>query len=254
MSLWRNKMPLRDAKHIFIACMPKSGSTFLCSVLTEITGFNEVNFRHKPIDNIQEQDISRSEIEKYKSTNTITQQHTRGAIGNFNLLQEFNCYTLVLVRNINDIVISSFDHSEKSGKTGSSMVYNNEEYFKLPDNLKEEMIVELGIPWYIHFYTSWYDRITNTPSKKIRWIIYEDFVSDPIGYLEELLRYCEVTTTREAIQAAYSKILLDEKRSRLNKGVAGRGQNIRKELKYKIISYTRFYPWVDFSLIGINNK
>jgi hypothetical protein len=251
----RNKqIKTASGKHIFIACMPKSSSTFLTEVLSDITGYSIVNFRQKPINNFIEQEINISEIEKYRGINTVTQQHTRGSEANFKILEENKCFTLVLVRNIFDIVISSFDHSQMTGLVGSSLAYANNEYFKLSDTEKEDFIIKLALPWYFHFYVSWYDRILNSGSKKIRWVVYEDFINDPTNYLKEILRFCECSINSEQIRKSYEKIKSDERKSRINKGVHGRGSVLTEKQKNIICEYTAFYPWVDFSLIGISNK
>jgi hypothetical protein len=41
------------------------------------------------------------------------------------------------------------------------------------------------------------------------------------------------------------------RQTRMNKGVVGRGQMLTERQRNRIIQMKRFYPWVDFSPIGL---
>ena len=174
------------SKHIFLACQPKSGSTFLSNVLTEITHFKLTQFRQRPIDNLNEQDIYLPAMLDLVKTNTVTQQHSRATKNNLDLLRKLNAITIILTRNMFDVVISSLDHSENTNITGSPMLFANNAYFKLSQQEKINMIIDLAIPWHIHFYSSWYDAIENCGFKSL-WITYEELIADEVSTVDSKL-------------------------------------------------------------------
>ena len=174
--------------HIFLACQPKSGSTFLGNAIAELTGYRWSQFRQAPIDNVNEQDIYFPSVLDNYEINSITQQHTRASNANIELLKFADAKIIVLTRNIFDVVISSLDHSEKQKIVGSPMTYANDEYYKLTDEQKINMTIDLAVPWHIHFYVSWYDAMVNK-NVKLLWITYEEMITDQVGTIERMLKF-----------------------------------------------------------------
>ncbi len=240
--------------HIFLACMPKSGSTFLSNVLSDVSGYKNVQFRIKPFDHSLEQDIYFPALIKFKDCNTITQQHTRGASSNFKMLRSINANILILTRNIFDVVISTYDHIENAKIIGSALAYGDYNYFKLSRDEKLNRIVDLVIPWHIHFFVSWYDRYETENYERMIWICYEEMISNEIDFFYNLCLKNDIICNTQRIEEIVLRIRQNSVKSRLNKGVHGRGEQLTEVLKNRIISYTNYYPHVDFSRIGIIAK
>jgi len=244
-----NKKP---GNHIFVICQPKSGSTFMSNVLSKITNYKLKQFRPKPIDNLNEQDIYFPEVINCYFENTITQQHTRATNYNISMLKILSAKIIVLTRNIFDVVISTLDHNETHNIKGSTMMYANIDYTTLKYDDKLNMIIDLAIPWHIHFYVSWYDAFRKSKIDFL-WITYEEFILDQETILKKILKFAGVEYFKNNIEDSISYILESKEKSRFNRGQIGRGEKILNTLqKNKIIGYTKYYSWVDFSKIGIN--
>ena len=120
-------MPMHH-KHLIVACMPKSGSTFLASALTHATGYSNVVLAFGFEQN--EQDLYLPALIRNSGFDTVTQQHMRATDPNLRLLAAFHMAPIVLVRNLEDITISLYDHLHNTA-IKASMGYLNESFFEL---------------------------------------------------------------------------------------------------------------------------
>jgi len=102
------KMRYGDCRSVFVAAMPKSGSSFLARALCEAT-----TYRHSYCDfsyaNI-EQELYLPRLVDIYGKGTVVQQHVLANEPNLLLFKEFGIRPIVLVRNLFDLVISVRDH------------------------------------------------------------------------------------------------------------------------------------------------
>ncbi|MDH3232775.1 MAG: tetratricopeptide repeat protein, partial [Alphaproteobacteria bacterium] len=82
-------------RHIFIACMPKSGSTFLRTALMALTGWQEAYMTFAFLQN--EEELYLPYLRAAARLNTVVQQHCRATVPNIQLLQAFAIRPIVLV-------------------------------------------------------------------------------------------------------------------------------------------------------------
>ena len=222
---------------IVIACMPKSGSTFLANVLAAIT-----EYPHHPLVYAhfrQEQDLYLPALLKAIAIPTVTQQHIRATEANLELMRIFNLQPVVLVRNIFDTIVSYFDHLHKESIQVPAG-YFDEEFFTFDDEKKFDMIIDVAAPWFIGFFASWQNAMTNGRCT-MAWLTYEGLFANLETAVSEILGFYEVTTSeariREALQTAR------EHGSRFNKGVKGRGETrLSTAQKDRIVRLTQYYP------------
>lgn len=99
--------PQQLGLHLFIACAPKSGSTFLKNVLVRLTRFKDLFTVYAALQNEHELDLP--QMVKFGTVNTVTQQHCRATEANIQLMQAFGIKPVILVRNIFDTVVSLLD-------------------------------------------------------------------------------------------------------------------------------------------------
>ncbi len=240
----------KGKKYVVIACMPKTGSTFLNKVLVELTGYQYQDLCSYGKQN--EPDIYLPVIVDAFRFKSITQQHMRATDGNLNILNSYSISPIILVRNIFDIVVSIRDHLHKESILGF-ILHLNEEFFKLDEETQLDMIIEMALPWYFNFMASWHDACSSGRISAL-WMTYERLFADKPIALRTILDFYGMQFTDKEIESALNNTI-GKQGTRLNKGVPGRGQDIlTEEQKMKIISYARFYPYVDFSLIGINKS
>lgn len=261
--------------YCLLACMPKSGSTFLSKAVSELPGMRRVHLvpgyqrREQELDPgilAQQAQNQRYLTQLWKQGQLkqesrprgwVAQHHVRYHQTTHDLIREWGITPIVLVRNIYDVVPSIYDHLSGQAKfmqEGKSPVGNNQ-YMSMAYVAEDaltydretflEFIAEMVIPWYFNFYTSW----TAAPNATL--ITYEEMIDNPRATLSkvvELMRNpfsgAEVAAALEAAQSGMT---------RQNKGHAGRGADLPDSVRRKIESYARFYPGIDFSPIGLGS-
>jgi hypothetical protein len=231
---------------IVIACMPKSGSTFLLNTLSKLTGFKTYFPTYGGYRN--EQNLYLPSLIEIYEKKTVCQLHLKATEANLKLIEKFSIKPIILVRNIFDVVISLRDHLYREDTRGPS-VWVNDEFFKLDETLQIDFIIELAIPWYINFYVSWFSATKEGIVNPI-WLTYEELTANPQSTLRLIMDSYNIKKSDEEIENTLQQV--GRKKVRFNKGVLGRGYQTLTEVQIqRIRDFTRFYPWVDFSKIGI---
>lgn len=231
--------------NICIVCFPKSGSTYISELLSEYTGFKRENYVHAW--GRREQEWERKIVERLSLKNVVVQQHTRGSEACINLMKEFDIQTVILVRNIFDVIPSLMDHFQKESVLGPAM-YLDKEHLLLPEADLSDMIIDMAIPWYFNFYVSWYYQ---SIKHNIPILTYEDFFSNQE---EQFMNLCSIFK----LEYSKSHYLLScnnikQRNSRFNLGKTGRGkEKLTIEQIKRIEKFANYYPDVNFTKIGIN--
>lgn len=255
-----DSFPFPNSRCVLVACMPKSGSTFLSALIASTPGFRREHI--VPSYRRREQELSEPELLRaYESTQTLRRAFDGGALkGEFRpkgfvsqnhvrhthetqvLLDKYGITPIVLVRNIFDIVVSLRDHVTNES-VFTPLAYVDE---SMRDWQPEEMysfLVDMAVPWYIHFYVSWQKANTGLIVR------YEDLVADPRAELKRVLTYAKLPRSEEILDSTLEKV--EGVKTRKNVGKFGRGERLSKELKDKIKRLSSYYPDVDFSPIGL---
>ena len=234
---------------LFIACMPKSGSTFMTNVLSELTGYpySELIYAYERNDH----NLYLPKLIDSYSFGTVTHMHVRATASNIDLMKKFSIQPVILVRNIYDIVVSIRDHMFKESYEFPTF-YCNERFTELSKTDQYDFIIELGIPWYFNFYVSW-QVAESSKNIKTCWLTFEDVVQDWVKAIRTVVNFYAIEKNETEIEKAIERTgQLNKKKTRLNKGIIGRGQTeLTSAQKEKIRKFARFYPWIDFSKIGI---
>lgn len=238
--------------YLLIACMPKSGSTFLANALSELTGYQYVTLAYAY--ERSEQNLYLPKLIDSFSFGSVTHLHLRATESSIDLLKMFSIRPVILVRNIFDVVVSIRDHMFNEGFEFPTF-FCDEHFKDLDEQSQFDLIIEQGIPWYFNFYVSWHQAVSN---KRIEGLclIYEEVVSDWHKTLRIVADFYGINKTDEEINHALQQTATkSKKKTRLNKGIAGRGlSSLTKEQRNKIVNMARFYPWIDFSKMGISDR
>lgn len=239
--------PQQLGRHIFIACTPKSGSTFLKKILLNLTGYRDLFSVYAP---------GQSEHELYLPTlvelahrDTVTQQHCRAADANVHLMQAFGISPVVLVRNIYDSVISLLDFYNKQGAFYNS--YFRADFQSFDEDTKIDLLIDNVIPWYMQFVASW-DLVERQKRLRIKWLTYEDLIADKPTAIQDVLNFYGLGAQEKAIKAKLQETESEGRKIRFNKGVAGRGEaRLSPQQKERICRLSKYYPSTDFGRIGL---
>lgn len=232
--------------YILIASTLKSASTFLWTVLQKLTGFVPGSLIYAFHQN--EQQLYLRPLVEALSFESISRHHTKATGPNLELLKLFSIRPIILVRDIFDTVISLYDHTHKDSLP-MPVLHLNDRYFDLDEATQLEMLVDLAVPWFIHFYVSWVDA-EQRGEVEVLWVTFEEMVTDPHTTLRRALEFHGIERTDEAIDAALAQT--SKSKTRYNKGVSGRGKaRLSSAQQERILRMTSYYPWVDFSRVGI---
>lgn len=233
-------------RHLFIACVPKSASTFLKNLLVNLTGYRDLFTVYA---------AGQSEHELYLPTlrdsahlDTVTQQHCRASDANVHLMQAFGIRPVVLVRNIFDSVMSLIDFYNKGAFQTS---YARADWPALDEETKIDLLIENVIPWYFQFVASW-DLAEKQKRLEVLWLSYEDLIADKTSSVLRVLEFYGLGASSRGIEERIGEIESEGQRIRFNKGVKGRGRSgLSDRQKEQIRRLTRYYPSTDFGRIGL---
>jgi hypothetical protein len=226
---------------ILLACFPKSGSTFTSSVLSQLDGFRRVSL--VPSYGRREQELDVRYLYKHRNIDFVAQHHVRYSIYLEEVLQKYNVKPIILVRNLYDSIVSVADHLRNESAIFPMAVISSE-HAKLNDAQLYRVISDLVVPWYINFYVGW----KTSPIKPLV-VKYEDMIGNPEDYFQNIFNAAGINVTSKNLNDCISKAYNGQ--TRLNKGVAGRGDSLPSDVKEQVKRFTAHYPSVDFSDIGI---
>jgi hypothetical protein len=248
------KRTLRPSSPIlFLAAVPKSASTFLRNALSAVTGLPVRPLLFDP-HGWREQDLYFPRLVDAYRRGSVTRHHTRATRPSLELMKMFEIRPVIVVRNFFDVVPSILDHFAATGKGFDTFpfLYCNEKFPELPENVRADCIIEMAMPWYFSFYVSWFDACATGQTDGL-WISFEEMVHDWPPTIRKILTFHGIDRSDDQIGEALEKTFgLGRDTNRLNQGKVGRGgQMLSEEQRGKILAMARFYPWVDFSRVGI---
>lgn len=241
--------PLTSEKpglHIFIACVPKSGSTFLKNALVSITGYRDAFMVYTP--GQFEQDLYLPMLDSMAGADTVTQQHCRASDANVQMMQAYGIRPVVLVRNIFDCVVSLLDFYNGGAFSNS---FFRADYPSLDEETRIDLLIDTLVPWYFEFVASW-SLVNKQGRLESMWLSYEDVIKDKPQAIKDVLGFYGLSAPHRGLVRRIGEIERQKQRTRFNKGVTGRGEaRLSDTQKDRIRSYTRYFPTTDFSPIGL---
>jgi uncharacterized membrane protein YkvA (DUF1232 family) len=223
---------VRPPAHILIACMPKSGSSFLSGVIARLPGYRRVQLI--PDYDRREHELDEFCLRQVDRFSYVAQHHVRYSHWTAAMCRDYSLAPVVLVRNLLDVSVSLRDALRKDGPVWPFM-FAEPHHAGLDDAELEEMFVRLALPWYVNFYMGW----RQAPDALI--VEYEDLISNPVGTVERVLSHCGVSASTAEIEAAVREVAINDQ-TRFNVGVVGRGAALRPELVRGIRQMVGFYP------------
>ena len=216
--------PEQLGRHLFIACVPKSASTFLKNLLVNLTGYRDLFTVYAA--GQSEHEIYLPTLREFAHLDTVTQQHCRAADANVHLMQAFGIRPVVLVRNIFDSVMSLLDFYNQGAFQTS---YFRADWLQLDEEAKIDLLIDNVIPWYFQFVASW-DLAEKHNRIEVHWLSYEDLVADKPSSVLKVLEFYGLGASRRSVEQRIREIESEERKIRFNKGVTGRGRADRKSV------------------------
>src|SRR5215472_7029658 len=179
---------------IVVAAAPKAGSTFLVNSLIQMTGLR--GFRLCAAYSTNEHDLYLPALCLMNRYGCVSQLHMKGTFHNAALLRSFGIKPIILVRRIEDIVVS-LQHDLRgkaerpslgTGRSGYSFLWQDETTKGLSDEQLLDMVIDLAVPWFVNFYVSWH-RLCAQGAVDALWVTYEELFGDKEKTLRGVLAF-----------------------------------------------------------------
>lgn len=243
---WVKRKLFANKTHIVISSFPKSGSTLLLNVLSELLGYSRCGLVYQFEYN--EQDIYLPRLSGRYGSNFVARQHFKATETNIKFLNQMGVTPVILVRDIFDIVPSLRDHFVNKNLYMPTC-YTTKDFLKMDKSQQYDYVIDMAIPWYFSFFVSWQSAEKQTSISPL-WISYESMVADKVNTIIQILDAYKIKVEPLSVRQVVET--LDDKKARFNKGVAGRGKiELTGEQQKRIRRLATYYPSNDFSLIGI---
>ncbi len=223
LSGYRDPSRLRN-RCIFLACAPKSGSTYMARLLEAATHRSGLKASYQM--GHDEQNIYEPALRRCVRKLSVVQQHTQGGDNNIALLAKFSLRPIVLTRSLPDIVMSLLDHVHLHKHTRNPMAFAPGDFLEWPEEDQLHWITWSYMPWYFSFYQSWK---TNGPRVDAIWTEFSEMIARPVEIVREVLGKLELPCDEASLESA-SDPHKSGKFTRINKGVEGRGTDLAPHL------------------------
>jgi len=150
-----NRMLRHRGEYLFLACLPKSGSTFTRRALQHATGYENGSLTYAYERNEQELYLP-NVIDAY-ARGTVTQLHIRATEANLEIMRRFGIRPVFMVRNLFDVVISLGDHVFRDGVEHFPVLYATQTMSSMDAARRADFLITFALPWYFNFLASWHD-------------------------------------------------------------------------------------------------
>jgi uncharacterized membrane protein YkvA (DUF1232 family) len=234
-TLGRSQRDERKRVHILLACMPKSGSTFVADMIGQLPGFYLAPLI--PIAGRREQELDELCLQKADDSDYVAQVHVRHSDWTEDMCRDYGLTPVVLVRNLFDVVVSLRDHVRNESASWPNF-FAEPHHGKLDDDALELMIAQLALPWYINFYMGW------RRASDVLMIDYDEVVQAPTKVVNDILDFADARVPAADVNATIAKVRAINE-SRFNVGVAGRGRGLSPATVRAVLELVAHYPEAD---------
>jgi len=237
---------------IVVAAAPKAGSTFLVNTLIRITRLR--GFRLCAAYSTNEHDLYLPALCLMNRYGCVSQMHMKGTYHNAALMRTFGIRPIILVRRIEDIVVSlqhdlrgkAQKRSVGTGRVGYSFVWQDKTTKDLSDERLLDMIIDLAVPWFVNFYVSWY-RLCEQGAVDALWVTYEELFADKERIVKQVLDFLGLHNS-----ASIDPAILSRKYRTFRDGSVGQGAaTLTAEQQRRLRERFAYYSDVDFSRYGL---
>jgi sulfotransferase family protein len=228
----------KNATHVFIACLPKSGSTFLAKTLADATGFDF--FQFQTIRGTHDHNIDVGLFLSNLNKDTVTQLHIKPNNLNGELFKKYKVKVVFLHRSIIDSLKSFHNHIlNENNEWFMFSVAKDFNHWAIEKQFN--FLIDLVVPWYINFLVSWKAEI-NKKEIKILDIDFEDFKNDNFTTIKEILFFYNLRLSDDKIESAIKLSYKKKKELRLTDLKLKTEYNLKDYQIDRINEYINYYP------------
>jgi hypothetical protein len=235
---------MSNRHRILVACMPKSGSTYLTAILSNLPNFKATSW--VPDYGRREQELCyqrlQADRDAFANLGLVAQHHVRYSDVTERYIKEFDLKPVVLVRNLYDIIPSLIDH-HRIESVVYPMAFAPADITGWDFERAAKFITYMVLPWYFNFFLSWND----CPEKIL--VTYEDLITNPVEIVQSICANYGIDASKGDIVNALERA--KNSQTRKNVGVFGRGSRLSEHCRRYIKEMASFYDGLDFSKIGL---
>lgn len=242
---YRRGKKFRPKGHrIFIPSFPKSGSTYLSYIFYQIPEYKEVGLclgtdrREQELAVVKLLDMHRF------YDNFVVKHHVRYSGATHKLIEQFCLHPVLLVRNIFDSIVSFRDHSRVGGRV--------HQFAYMPEDLNDrdeedilKFVARMIAPWFFNFFMSW------TECEDKLTVTYEEINADVVAVVMKISDHYKLGLAEKGVRTAVFKAGDQPNRTRLNKAIVGRGNDLPDSVKKIVTDMAEYYRGYDLSLMGL---
>lgn len=235
-----------------VVATPKSGSTFLATVLAKSLDLPLIPLCYAYSSN--EHDLYLPALVTATACGAVSQLHTKGTPHNVQLLNLFGIRPIVLTRNLFDSIESLARDLRKKcespglgqGFSGYSFTWLTQDVADLDDERLIDFVIDFAVPWYVNFHVSWqnYARINAIDPIFLR---YEDLMKDKAGEISRIVREIGGTEIRLDADLLGENFISESSTISRGRGEPGLGlQCLSEEQVARVRRLLSYYPGADF--------
>jgi hypothetical protein len=236
--------PATGGSNILIACMPKSGSSWL---RTMINSFDFIDTEYlAPLHDRREQELDFLILNRERPNFFVAQHHVRANGSTDYAVENFNIATVVLLRNLFDNLVSARDHF--ADRRPISPQFYMDGRFKTWDRERQMLfLADFYAPWIVNFIATWWHSKINT-----FWLTYDILKDDTETAVRCVLDHAGFNVSSDGLRAAVHSANEEQKTKTLfNVGTSGRGETVSAEVRAKVRTLCAYYPEIPFDRMGL---
>lgn len=196
---------------LYVAGLPKSGTTWLEKMLSSLDGFQSVmipqavNYEQKNGES-HTYEFNETLFEHFKQALVVLKLHAHGSTQNFQALAKNNQKFVVLYRDLRDVAVSYIFYVKRTA------YHPEHKYYKLLDTkLALRRFAETLLPEYI----AWIDSWDQYKAHKLCYMLsYEQLLENPIDNFKKIISHYNISITASNLK----KIIAQNKFNALKKG------------------------------------
>jgi hypothetical protein len=153
----------------------------------------------------------------------VTHVHMQALAANRLFIEALDLRPVVMIRSLPDMLASYLDELEDQPLRPDKWLNIKvpDAYPDFSDERKGDFIIEMMVPWYVSFFSTWLDYART--DERVLFLHYDDFHAQPAAVLEKLLAHSRLPRSHAHCQAALDEVWKERASFRYNRGVSGRG-------------------------------
>lgn len=233
-------------KHLWLVAPPKSGSTWLGKLAEGALQWKTKNLLLDT--ERREQEVDWRPLLTDTDVNLFTHhQHVRASRATLSFIEKCNVKVIILSRSITDSLVSIRDHLANF-KTKTPIAFVDDHFRQLDPEAQMDFLVDLALPWYFNFYSSWATASANSDIP-ILFLSYEELRADPSKEIHRILDFADESRSDDHIEAVIAEV--SKQPTRRNHAITGRGNSTLTEAqKQRVLRLRNHYSHLDFTPFG----